>query len=104
MITSATMGLEMQTEGADVQVLLSSLGTLLGMLRAAEVPGPDSVPNTSPRAASAQACIFTVQVVLPKSGPVKMVPAPGEHKVTALTTNILLPLLDYLFIFMADDQ
>ncbi len=74
------------------------------MLRPAEVPSPASVPTTSPRAAPAQACIFMVQVVLPKSGPVKMVPAPGEHKVTATTTNVLLPLEDYMPIFTADGQ
>ena len=76
--------------GMCVQVLLSSLRTLLNMLQPrspSRAPTPDSASVPSPAQMPAQACVFTVQVVLPKAGPVKMVPAPGEHKVIACCPN-----------------
>ena len=67
---------------AAMQVLMSSLQALLEVLRPAPEPSkqPGS-PAVSKTTNKGQACVFTVQVVLAKSGPVKMVPAPGEHRV-----------------------
>ena len=67
---------------APMQVLLTSLHALLQVLQPVMQPSPQpTAPGPAAATSLPHRCVFTVQVVMPKSGPVKMVPAPGEHKV-----------------------